>query len=201
GGNTFGDPNLPVPVADTCDVAALIPLDGGALVGAASGGDDIGAFDGPDTWGDTDGDGVPDPFDCEPDDATIHPRAVDIPGNGVDEDCDGYDADPGHTGHTGDPGTHTGLDTGDTGGAGDHTGLGTHSGSGGDTGVADTADPEPTDPSAVRVTPSPNGDPGCGCGSAPTSAGSWSGLAALLAAATSRARGGRRGCGRRSRRA
>lgn len=40
---------------------------------------------------DDDGDGVLDDVDCEPLDPGIHAGALDICGNGVDEDCDGFD--------------------------------------------------------------------------------------------------------------
>jgi arylsulfatase A-like enzyme len=43
---------------------------------------------------DRDGDGAMHAFaggDCAPDDPAISPAAVDVPGNGVDEDCDGHD--------------------------------------------------------------------------------------------------------------
>ena len=41
---------------------------------------------------DRDGDGVKNEADCQPDNAAIHPGAVDKPGNGIDENCDGRDA-------------------------------------------------------------------------------------------------------------
>jgi hypothetical protein len=42
--------------------------------------------------GDRDGDGAVNASDCRPDDPKIHPGAVDVPRNGVDEDCSGKDA-------------------------------------------------------------------------------------------------------------
>jgi hypothetical protein len=41
---------------------------------------------------DADGDGFVVPADCNDHNAAIHPGAVDIPGNAVDENCDGHDA-------------------------------------------------------------------------------------------------------------
>jgi hypothetical protein len=41
---------------------------------------------------DRDGDGVPVPADCDDGAFSVHPGAVDVPDNGVDEDCDRVDA-------------------------------------------------------------------------------------------------------------
>lgn len=40
---------------------------------------------------DTDGDGYPDTEDCGPKDASVHPFADEVRGDGTDQDCDGWD--------------------------------------------------------------------------------------------------------------
>jgi len=42
--------------------------------------------------GDADGDGVRRPADCDDTRANVHPGAIDVPENGIDEDCSGADA-------------------------------------------------------------------------------------------------------------
>ena len=42
--------------------------------------------------GDLDGDGVPSDLDCDDSDATAFPGAMEVPDDGVDQDCDGIDA-------------------------------------------------------------------------------------------------------------
>ncbi len=44
--------------------------------------------------GDADGDGTPLRDDCDDQRADIHPGAVDVPGDGIDQDCSGVDAQP-----------------------------------------------------------------------------------------------------------
>ena len=41
---------------------------------------------------DNDGDGFLATDDCDDDDPSINPEAEDIPGDGIDQDCDGEDA-------------------------------------------------------------------------------------------------------------
>ena len=65
---------------------------------------DIGATGGPEGWtlvADADGDGSSEVFDCDDADTGIHPGATDTPGDGIDQDCDGSDAEV--AADTGDP--------------------------------------------------------------------------------------------------
>ena len=74
-----------------CDPLALRPGPGSPLLEAGQGGTDIGAFSGPDTWPDLDGDGWPSLADCDDDDSAVQAPQPEIPGNGVDDDCDGFE--------------------------------------------------------------------------------------------------------------
>jgi len=99
---------------------------------------------------DRDGDGADTTTDCDDTSADIHPGAEDTPLDGVDQDCDGADAEP--------PPVDTG-DTGDTGGPTGDTDATL------DTEATDSL-PEPADSGA------PAQEESCGCAStAPR--GSW----------------------------
>ncbi|GDX82315.1 hypothetical protein LBMAG42_41260 [Deltaproteobacteria bacterium] len=66
--------------------------------------DDTGASgDEDDTAGgaDRDGDGWNDNEDCAPTKPAIHPKAVDVPDDGIDQDCDGVEASTSYTGGCG----------------------------------------------------------------------------------------------------
>ena len=99
------------PAGRTAQVATVVAVAAAALIAciaglAASGDRRILAVHGDDgrhlvrVWSnlaDLDGDGVAGVLgggDCAETDATIHPGAPDVAGNGVDEDCDGHDAVP-----------------------------------------------------------------------------------------------------------
>jgi predicted outer membrane repeat protein len=77
-----GDPSADLdPDGSPPDIGAFAPDFSEALdpLTAEGGGDDA------------DGDGVVDSLDCSSDDPSIHPGAAEIPGDGVDQDCDGVD--------------------------------------------------------------------------------------------------------------
>lgn len=59
--------------------------DGGGDDGGAGGDDGVEAVD-------ADGDGFDEGDDCDDEDADINPGAEDVPGDGIDQDCDGADA-------------------------------------------------------------------------------------------------------------
>lgn len=82
---------------DGADTAATDTGDGGGGDDGGSGGDgsadDGGADDGggDDSRPDTDGDGIHDGADCAPNNPDVYPGAVDIPYDGIDQDCNGED--------------------------------------------------------------------------------------------------------------
>ena len=53
--------------------------------------------------GDADGDGVRRPADCDDTRPTVRPGAVDVPDNGIDEDCSGGDSAEADRDHDGTP--------------------------------------------------------------------------------------------------
>ncbi|MDP2306526.1 MAG: FG-GAP-like repeat-containing protein [Pseudomonadota bacterium] len=153
-----------------CSVAGLGDLTGDGYVDLAIGAVNYDSFTGRvyvyegtvEAGTDADGDGHSPPEDCDDADATAFPGAVDVPEDGIDQDCDGTDATGGEdTGDTGD--TDTG-DTGDTD-AGDT-----------DTGDTDTGDTDAGD------TDTGDEDPSAGCRCATGDARAAGFLGALLAA-------------------
>ena len=82
---------------------------------------------------DADGDGVSPPADCNDRNAEIRPGATDVPGNGIDEDCSGADAQSPPPPVEAGPDPHPGPDPAP---ASDRDGDG----------VPDASDPEPDDP-------------------------------------------------------
>ncbi|MEZ4239653.1 MAG: MopE-related protein [Myxococcota bacterium] len=83
------DPGVAVP-ALRCEPLELEPLVGSVLLGRAGDGTAAGAFGG-DTWADDDADGVLSLYDCADDDASVFPGQTELPADGVDSDCDGFE--------------------------------------------------------------------------------------------------------------
>ncbi len=90
----FGDPLLSGYTGD-CAVDNYRPALGSAAIDAGDPSildtdgstSDIGAFGGPSPQIDVDGDGFPRPLDCEDTHPTEFPGAVDVPYDGIDQDC------------------------------------------------------------------------------------------------------------------
>lgn len=160
-----GGCELPIPLfgGELVDAGNLVDLDGSPS--------DLGATGGPHAdpalWS-SDGDPVPPMWDCDPLSADAWPGNVEVPGDGIDNDCtDGDEPLPGDsapdTAETGTDGTGSGRD---------------------DTGTGADPDRPAPDVRAPELGPS-SLSTGCGCGSARTGPG-W--LLALLAAARVRSR-------------
>lgn len=135
----------PFPGRDPAGCGDLVPDWTGSLVNGATPLRDPfpGAVGGPESddalWDDTDGDGVPAMWDCDPADGRVYPDAT--------GDCGPH------------PGPHTGL-AGHTGAAGSETGAPVDTGSP----PAETADPTTPDGGADVAAGKVGADPGCGCG-------------------------------------
>ncbi|MCB9665035.1 MAG: putative metal-binding motif-containing protein [Alphaproteobacteria bacterium] len=114
---------------------------------------------------------VPNQEDCNDLDPGVHPGAVDVPGNGRDEDCDGVDA-------VAPPDTDP-PDAMDTASDSADTGLEDTDGAGPDTEATDTA---PPDTHADTGAPAPGTacQGGCRHGSGGWGLGAWIGLSLAL---------------------
>lgn len=127
---------------------------------------------------DVDGDGSRADTDCDDDNASIHPAAIERCGDGVDQDCSGADAscEPDEPGTGGSAGVGGSVGPGSSGGApttvGGTPGSGGVPGTGGTLGSGGVLVGEP-DPMQAGDSPTPNEksgaeeEAGCSCATAP----------------------------------
>jgi len=119
---------------------------------------------------DGDGDGWLNCVDCNDSDPAVNPAVVEVPGNGIDDDCDGfidYGPDTGDTGTAGDADTDTDADS-DT-----DTDVDADSDADADIDTDVDTDGREFEPGGDTSVSGPVSSAGCDCSSAPTPLALW----------------------------